>query len=74
MNRGDVYWYYGPATPTEKDRKKRPVILVSSAAANQNPNYPYVSVVPVTGSIEHIYALELIWNHCLASRPKHNHS
>jgi mRNA-degrading endonuclease toxin of MazEF toxin-antitoxin module len=59
MNRGDVYWYYGPATASEKTRKKRPVILVSINAANHNPSYPYVSVVPITSNVENIYSLEV---------------
>lgn len=59
MNRGDIYWYYGPVTVTEQVKKKRPVIIVSSDAANQNTVYPYLSVVPITSNIEHIFALEL---------------
>lgn len=59
MKRGDVYWYLGPPTAAEEARKRRPVLIVSSDAANANLSYPYVSVAPVTSNVERIYPLEL---------------
>ena len=59
MKRGDVYWYSGPATPTERDKKRRPIVVVSQDEANENPYYPYVTVVPITSNVSEIYALEV---------------
>ena len=59
MNRGDVYWYAGPPTAAEKAKKRRPVLIVSSDAANMNLAYPYVTVLPITSNVENIYPLEV---------------
>lgn len=59
MKRGDIYWYLGPPTAAEKVKKRRPVLIISSNAANTNLSYPYVSVVPITSKVERIYPLEL---------------
>ncbi len=59
MNRGDIHWYLGPPTATEKAKKKRPIIIVSNNAANNHPNYPYISVVPITSNIDEIFSIEI---------------
>lgn len=59
MNRGDVYWYDGRPTVTESSKKKCPVVILSRNAANRQLNNPYVTVVPTTTNVAHIYPLEV---------------
>ena len=59
MIRGDVHWYAGPPTAVEKAKKRRPVLIISSNAANANLAYPYVSVAPITSNVSNIYPLEV---------------
>lgn len=70
MNRGDVYWYIGPATPVEPNKKRRPVVIVSQDNANQNPYYPYVTVVPITSNVSVIDYLEVDLDDFLAKPSK----
>ena len=57
--RGNVHWYAGPATAAERKRKRRPVLILSTNAANANELYPYVGVAPITSNTSRIYPLEL---------------
>ena len=59
MKRGDIHWYAGPPTAAETAKKRQPVLIISSDAANSNLAYPYVSVVPITSSVSRIYPLEV---------------
>jgi len=59
MNRGDVHWYSGPPTAAEKAKKRRPVLIVSSDAANMNLAYPYATVLPITSNVTTVYPLEV---------------
>ena len=57
--RGEVRWYAGPSTATERTRKRRPVLVLSTDTANTNEFYLYVTVAPISSNIERIYPLEL---------------
>ena len=70
MKRGEVYWYQDPTIPLEQKPKKRPVVIVSTNAASDNPHYKYVTVVPVTSKVKQIYDFEVDLKDSLAQPSK----
>lgn len=56
MKRGEVWWISFGASTGGEVRKKRPAVIVSNDAANRHLNR--LQVVPLTGSIDHLYPSE----------------
>ena len=50
--------------------QKRPVVIVSTDAASDNPHYKYVTAVPITSNVEKIYGFEVDLNDSLAQPSK----
>lgn len=56
IKRGDIFWVdFDPSTGTET-RKKRPALVCSLDAMNENSNR--VIVAPITSNLKKIYAFE----------------